>query len=50
MKTLSIVVREVCNEMCEEYVADSSFTPDEWKLLTDGFYTKWNFPKLRCYH
>ena len=29
---------------------DNSFTPEEWKLLTYGFYKKWNFPKLRCYH
>ena len=47
MKTLSIVVREVCNAMFEEHVDgwgnDSSFTPEEWKLLTEGFYKKWNF-------
>ena len=29
---------------------DSSFTPEEWKQLADGFFKKWNFSQLCWYH
>ena len=38
--TLSVVVREVCHAICEEYVDEvmtAPFTPEEWKQLADGF-------------
>ena len=45
--TISIVVREVCQAILDEYM-DEVFlcptTPDEWRKIADGFYKKWNFP------
>ncbi|XP_048755473.2 uncharacterized protein LOC125666342 [Ostrea edulis] len=45
--TLSVVVREVCQAICEEYadeVMTAPSTPDGWRQLSDGFYWRWNFP------
>ena len=45
--TLSVVVREVCKVMCEEYVDEvmtAPSTPEEWTQLADSFLKKWNFP------
>ncbi len=45
--SLSVVVREVCHAICEEYVDEvmtAPSTPEEWKQLADGFLDKWNFP------
>ena len=45
--TLSVVVREVCKVMCEEYVDEVMTAPsttEEWTQLADGFLEKWNFP------
>ena len=45
--TLSVVVREVCQAICDEY-ADEVMTapsnPDAWRQLACGFYKRWNFP------
>ena len=45
--TLSIVVREVCNAIIDEY-ADEVMTPpnnpDEWKAIADHFMRRWHFP------
>ena len=50
MKTLSIMVREVYNAMCEEYIDEVMTAPEEWKLVTYGLQKKWNFPKLTHNH
>ena len=44
--TLSVVVKEVCNAICEEYVDDfmtATSTTEEWTQLADDFLRKWNF-------
>ena len=44
--TLSVVIREVCNAICEEYVDEvmtASSIHEEWTQLADGFLKKWNF-------
>lgn len=45
--TISIVVREVCQAIIDEYmdeVMTCPTTPDEWRKIADCFYNKWNFP------
>lgn len=45
--TLSVVVRDVCHAICEEYVDEvmtAPSTPEEWRQLADGFLKNWNFP------
>ncbi|XP_072175191.1 uncharacterized protein [Diadema setosum] len=45
--TLSVVAREVCQAICDEYadeVMTTPSTPDGWKQLAGGFYKRWNFP------
>ncbi len=45
--TISIVVREVCQAIIDEYmheVMTCPTTPDEWRDIADCFYNKWNFP------
>lgn len=45
--TLSVVVREVCQAICDEYIDEVMTAPatsEEWKQLADGFFKKWNFP------
>ncbi|XP_072171472.1 uncharacterized protein [Diadema setosum] len=45
--TLSVVAREVCQAICDEYadeVMTAPSTPDGWKQLAGGFYKRWNFP------
>ena len=45
--SLSIVVREVCQAICDEYmdeVMTPPTTPEEWQAIADGFQNRWNFP------
>ena len=45
--TLSVIVRDVCHAICEEYVDEvmtAPSTPKEWRQLADGFLKNWNFP------
>ena len=45
--SLSVMVREVCHAICEEYVDEvmtAPSKPEELKQLADGFLNKWNFP------
>ncbi|XP_072168090.1 uncharacterized protein [Diadema setosum] len=47
--TLSVVAREVCQAICDEYadeVITAPSTPDGWKQLAGGFYKRWNFPTV----
>ena len=45
--TLSVIIREVCNAIIEEYT-DELMTPpcdsDEWKAIADHFMQRWHFP------
>jgi hypothetical protein len=45
--TISVVVREVCNVinqvMRQQYVK-CPVVADEWKVIADQFWTRWNFP------
>ncbi|XP_052218322.1 uncharacterized protein LOC127835941 [Dreissena polymorpha] len=44
--TLSVVIRDVCHAICEEYVngvMTPLSTPEEWRQLADGFPKNWNF-------
>jgi hypothetical protein len=45
--TISVVVREVCNVinqvMREEYVK-CPVAADDWKVISDEFWSRWNFP------
>ena len=50
--TVHNIVVEVCNAiwsaLAQNYVKCPS-SPEEWKSVTDDFYTRWNFPHcLRC--
>ncbi|XP_052225019.1 uncharacterized protein LOC127840646 [Dreissena polymorpha] len=43
--TLSVVVRDVCHAICEEYVdgvMTAPSTPEDWRQLADGFLKNWN--------
>ena len=45
--TISQVVREVCQAIFEEYVADVLPVPteeDDWRAIADGFMRRWKFP------
>ncbi|XP_052238350.1 uncharacterized protein LOC127849644 [Dreissena polymorpha] len=45
--TLSVVVRDVCHAICEEYVDEIMTAPsthEERRQLADGFLENWNFP------
>ena len=45
--TISVVVREVCNAIVDEYkdeVLACPTTPDGWRAIADKFYGRWNFP------
>jgi len=45
--TISIVVREVCQAICDEYmdeVMTPPTTPEEWQAIAEGFLKRWNFP------
>ena len=45
--TLSVVVREVCQAICDEYAAEvmtPPTTPMQWRPIADGFMKSWNFP------
>ena len=45
--TLSVMVREVYQAIGDEYadeVMTAPSTPDEWRKLADGIYSRWNFP------
>ena len=45
--TFSVVIREVCNAICSEYVDEVMKAPsrsEEWTHLAEGFLKKWNFP------
>ena len=45
--TISIVVREVCQAICDEYM-DEVMTPpttsEEWQAIAEAFLKRWNFP------
>jgi len=45
--TISIVIREVCQAIVDEYLDElmtCPSTPDEWQQVADKYYQKWNFP------
>ena len=45
--TISLVVREVCNAIIDEYMDEvlvCPTTPEAWRIIADKFYEKWNFP------
>lgn len=45
--SLSIVVREVCQAICDEYmdeVMSPPTTTEEWQAIADGYENRWNFP------
>ena len=45
--TQSLIVREVCQAIIDEYVDEvlvCPTTPDEWREVADNFYQRWNFP------
>lgn len=45
--TVSIIIREVCGAIVEEYsdeVVKTPSNPDEWRQLSDRFESRWNFP------
>ena len=45
--SLSIVVREVCQAICDEYAAEvmtPPTTPIQWRPIAEGFMRRWNFP------
>ena len=45
--TISIVVREVCQAICDEYIDEvmtPPTTPEEWQAIAEGFLKRWNFP------
>ena len=44
--TLSLVVREVCQAIMDEYVDEvlvCPSTPDGWRAIADKFFQRWNF-------
>jgi len=45
--TISLVVREVCQAIIDEYLDElmtCPSTPDEWRQVANQYYQKWNFP------
>ncbi|XP_060565891.1 uncharacterized protein LOC132724918 [Ruditapes philippinarum] len=45
--TISVIVREVCRAIIDEYVDEVMPLPTtaaDWKRISDGFLEKWNFP------
>jgi len=45
--TQSLVVRQVCQAIIDEYVDEvlvCPTTPDGWRAIADKFYQRWNFP------
>ena len=45
--TQSIVVREVCKAILDEYLDEvlvCPVTPESWRAVSDKFYQRWNFP------
>jgi hypothetical protein len=45
--TISLVVREVCSAIIDEYMDEvlvCPTTPASWRIIADKFYRKWNFP------
>ncbi|XP_060780515.1 putative nuclease HARBI1 [Neoarius graeffei] len=47
--TQSLVVREVCHAILDEYLDEMltcPSTPEEWKEVADRFYQRWNFPHV----
>ncbi|XP_060561053.1 uncharacterized protein LOC132720846 [Ruditapes philippinarum] len=45
--TISVIVREVCRAIIDEYVDEVMPLPTtaaDWKRILDGFLEKWNFP------
>ena len=45
--TISIIVREVCQAIFDEYVSDVLPVPteeDQWRAIADGFMRRWQFP------
>jgi len=44
--TISLVVREVCQAIIDEYLDElmtCPSTPDEWRQVANQYYQKWNF-------
>lgn len=44
--TISLLVREVCNAIFQEYrqqVWKVPSSPEEWRTIAEGFSTRWNF-------
>lgn len=44
--TISILLREVCQALFAEYkeeVWSRPKTPEEWKVVSDGFLSRWNY-------
>ncbi|XP_021356581.1 uncharacterized protein LOC110452404 [Mizuhopecten yessoensis] len=47
--TQSLVVREVCHSILDEYLDEMltcPSTPEEWKEVANRFYQRWNFPHV----
>ena len=47
MSSISTFIPEVCDAIIEEYMPElirCPQSPEEWKIIADGFYTKWNMP------
>ncbi|KAJ8019719.1 Protein ALP1-like [Holothuria leucospilota] len=45
--TISLIVREVCRAIIEEYIDEVMPVPTtkaEWRRIADEYYQKWNFP------
>ena len=45
--TISLVVREVCEAIVDEYLDKQMFPPtteQDWRQLADEWYQRWNFP------
>ena len=43
---ISVIVRDVCQAIVDEYLEQEIVcpkTPEEWKVVSDGFSTRWNF-------
>ena len=51
--TLSLVVREVCQAIIDEYVDEvlvCPSTPDGWRAIADKFFQRWNLPHIHVGH
>ncbi|KAK6167936.1 hypothetical protein SNE40_021859 [Patella caerulea] len=47
--TISLLVREVCNAIIDEYMDEvlvCPTTPESWRVIADTFYRRWNFPHI----